>query len=57
MWECTKVSYNYVLSSGLSQNQELGALPPHVSALLYLFNDDVMLSCLHHCHITTHVTM
>ena len=48
VWECTKVLYNYALNSGLSQNQELGTLPPCVRALLYIFNDDVMLSCPHH---------
>ena len=51
-WECTKEPYNYALNPVPSQNQELGTSPPWVSALLYLFNNDVTISCPCHHHIT-----
>ena len=45
VWEHTKLPYSCVLSSGLSQNQRLGTSPHCLSALLYLFTNDITLSC------------
>ena len=50
--ECTEVPYNCVLSPVPSQNKEIGAPSPGVSALLYLFNNGFMISHWHHCYVT-----
>ena len=55
-WE-NALKYPMILCWALCSVRIRSLDPPHMSPLLYLFNNDVMLSYQCHCHITAHIIM